>query len=45
MRKELRLRLASAALMLAGAGMISYGFASMGEPQAVWLWRDMLGVL
>ena len=24
---------------------MSYGFALLGEPQAVWLWSDMLGVL
>lgn len=24
---------------------ISFGFAWFGEPQALWLWRDVLGVL
>lgn len=23
----------------------SYGLATVGEPQSVWLWRDVLGVL
>ena len=25
--------------------LMSYGLALAGEPQAVWLWRDVLGVL
>ena len=26
-------------------GVISYGMALLGEPQAIWLWRDILGIL
>lgn len=29
---------------LALAALISYGFALAGEPQAVWIWRDVIGV-
>lgn len=26
-------------------GLTSYGLALWGEPSAVWLWRDMFGIL
>lgn len=35
-------------LLIAGFILVtafSYGMARLGEPQAVWMWRDMLGVL
>ena len=32
------------ALIAIGA-VCSYWFAGIGEPRAVWLWRDILGVL
>lgn len=25
--------------------LISYGLALLGEPQALWLWRDIFGVI
>lgn len=27
------------------AAALSFAFATAGEPQAVWLWRDILGLL
>lgn len=32
-------------LIVAMALGISYGLAAAGHPSAVWLWRDMLGLL
>lgn len=30
---------------LAISAMASYGLAIAGEPQSLWLWRDILGLL
>jgi heme/copper-type cytochrome/quinol oxidase subunit 1 len=33
------------AMFLGIAVGVSYSFAVLGEPQALWFWRDVLGVL
>ncbi len=42
--ERLKILLAATGLLLI-AGSTSYLFASIGEPQSVWLWRDILGVM
>lgn len=32
-------------VILAFGIALSYGFALIGEPQSLWLWRDVLGVV
>jgi hypothetical protein len=34
-----------ALLMLGATVALSYGLARIGEPQSLWLWRDMLGIV
>ena len=41
----MKMKLGVAAMGLSAALIISYGFARLGEPQAIWLWRDMLGMM
>lgn len=31
--------------IVAFAILSSYGFAQLGHPTAVWMWRDMLGLM
>jgi hypothetical protein len=42
---ELALDAIMTACILAVALLMSMGFAVMGEPSSLWLWRDMFGVL
>lgn len=37
------LHLTVSAVCLVAAACISYAMALAGEPQSVWLWRDVLG--
>lgn len=45
-RYRQRFLLALAALVTVSAVIgLSYAFAAAGEPQSVWLWRDVFGVI
>ena len=45
MTKELSLRWIIVISALGTAWFLSYWLARAGEPQSLWLWRDVLGVL
>lgn len=45
MRARQIARLAAVIMCVGMAPVISYGFALAGEPQSVWLWRDVFGIV